>query len=64
MKAEFSAAEPGKIECTLKITMPIEDWKALQKQLNDTYPSWKLSIVITKIITHATKHFHNVEETE
>lgn len=35
------------IEASITITMSIEDWKRLRKQLAEAHPSWKIGSAIT-----------------
>lgn len=57
IKAVLAAADPESIEMTLTITMPLKDWKALRKQLQDGYPAWKLGSMITSATLKAQEHF-------
>lgn len=57
MKANFKITNPEKTECTLKITMPLEEWKRLRDQLDNGYPGWKLSSLISKITIKAQEEF-------
>lgn len=58
MKASYWLQSPEKIEATLTVTMTIEEWRALQKQLPDSvWPAWKFSNEISELISHANRHF-------
>jgi len=58
MKSTFKMESPGKMECTLTMTMELATWKELNNQLADKYPSWQLSNVISKLLAEATKTFY------
>jgi hypothetical protein len=62
MKATFRLTEPKKVEATLSITMPLEDWEALRAQLPVAWPSWKLSSVIDHLVTKAQVEFGSAGE--
>lgn len=55
MKARYMIEDPGNIEATLKITMTVKEWEQLRDQLESSYPSWKLSGMITAILTDARR---------
>ncbi len=57
MRANFNIEEPDKLEATIHITMPLSQWKELSAQLTNSYPSWKLSSVITSLVYQAQKTF-------
>jgi len=38
------------IEITLSITMKLQEWKSLQKDLPEHYPNWKLGSAITSAV--------------
>lgn len=38
------------IQVSLTLTASLEEWKELQKQLCEKYPSWKVSGAITNIL--------------
>lgn len=58
----MTAENPGEIEMTVKITMRLKDWEALQSQLKDAHPSWKLSGVISEMVLEARKVFFAASE--
>ena len=49
--------EVESLPMTLEITMQLSEWRNLQKQLQQTYPSWKLSSAIGDLILMVTKTF-------
>lgn len=58
MKVKLDIEEPGEIQATLKITMSIENWSILSKQLSDQqWPSHKLNLAISKVIRQANQEF-------
>lgn len=65
MKAMFKIANPGAIECTMAITMPLSHWKNLKQQLeSNTYPSWKLKSAINELVYKAEKEFESVSKAD
>lgn len=58
MRTKFEVEEPSDITMTLTVTMKLGEWKTLQSQLADKYPSWKLSAAITDMVLLATKTFY------
>lgn len=50
MQTEIRVLNEDDIEASITITMPINEWVTLQKQLNSAYPSWKLSAAITDLL--------------
>lgn len=53
MKARFLIEEPGEIQATMKITMPVKEWIELRDQLADKWPSFRLSQAITQVVAAA-----------
>ncbi len=53
MKAIFMIENPSEIEATMKITMTLKKWEELRQQLGKSYPSWKLSAMITDLLAQA-----------
>jgi hypothetical protein len=47
---------------TLTITMPMEEWVRLSKQLGDGYPAWKVGAMITRLTSKAVAHFDEVSD--
>ena len=62
MKASFRATNPKKIEFALTVTMSLEEWRELQAQLSEKWPSWKLSSHITDMVLQAQKTFEVEDE--
>ena len=52
MKARFLIEEPEKVEFTLKLTMTAKEWEQLRDQLQEKWPSARLSRAITSILTN------------
>lgn len=61
-KGRLEATDPDSIEFTLSLTMSLKQWRELQGQLSSSYPSWKLSAMITKMIALATERYQETEE--
>ena len=52
MKTEFTIALPDLVECTMKITMTLKDWKLLRDQLGSSqWPASQLSAAINECVT-------------
>ena len=62
MKIVFGMDNPGKMDCTLRITMSLADWQSLGKQLPGEYPSWKIASAITDLVIKAGESFYAKEE--
>lgn len=50
MNAVIKITTPGKVECSVTITMELATWKLLANQLGAQYPSWQLGCIIRKLI--------------
>lgn len=57
LKANFKVLYPEKIEMELTVTMSLEDWKRLGKQLPNEFPSYRLMEQIADMTRKAEKHF-------
>lgn len=57
MNANYWIQEPNKVKTTMTITMTIEEWRTLQQQLPQAWPSWRFANEISDMISHANKHF-------
>lgn len=57
MKTEMRVADPGKVEITLTVTMPLADWKRLKADLPAAYPGWKLSEAIGSAVRSVEQTF-------
>ena len=64
MKAKFKITNPGEIECTMAITMPLAAWKRLKEQLTGAHPSWKLQGAINELVYKAEKEFESVSKAD
>jgi len=62
MRAIASVSNPDDIEFTMRLTMNLKKWKELREQLQDSCPSWELSMKISDIIHQAEESFFTVEE--
>ena len=57
-KGTYRLTDPGEVEATLSITMSLNRWERLKKQLNTDLPSLDLSRLITRLLDHGNRHFH------
>lgn len=57
VKTRFFLTDPKSANGTLTLTMTLSEWDELRKQLQDVYPSWKLSGAIAGLILQAQEHF-------
>ena len=57
MKAKFEATNADEMEFSMTITMKLEEWKCLKKQLKPGWPAWELSGVIFDMVCQAEKTF-------
>jgi len=56
----FSITNPDEILCTLKITMPLQDWRILHEQLahsSTKVPAWAIRKDICDLILKAQESF-------
>ena len=58
MRARFMIENPKEIECTMKITMTVEEWEKLRDQLAERWPSARLSSAITQVLIDARKVYY------
>lgn len=61
MKARFMVESPDNIEMTMKITMTIREWTELRDQLENKWPSLRLSQAINSLIVDARKVYYAPE---
>jgi hypothetical protein len=64
MHASYWLSSPEKVEATLTVTMRIEEWRELMRQLPAGYPAWKFSEEIANLIAHANRHFTKMPSPE
>lgn len=51
MKAHAEVNNPGTVEVSITLTMPLADWKVLRGQLEaGKWPSYQLSMAITDVV--------------
>jgi len=55
MKARYMIENPQDIEATMKITMTVKEWEELRDQLQQRWPSARLSSIITSLLSEARK---------
>ena len=58
MKARFMLENPQDLEATMKITMTVKEWENLRDQLENKWPSSRLSQAITQVIIEARKVYY------
>jgi hypothetical protein len=49
---------PKEIECTMKITMTMSEWENLRDQLENKWPSSRLSSAITSVLIETRKVYY------
>lgn len=58
MKATYRIADPDSVECTLSLTMTVDQWRSLLLKINEAaYPGWILGGAIRKLIANASREF-------
>ena len=62
MKARFMIESPGEIEATMKITMAVKEWEDLRDQLEQKWPSSRLSSAITSLLSEARRVIYAPEK--
>lgn len=62
MKAAFKLENADETEATLSVTMKLGEWKQLQRQLPNVWPSWQFGNEIERMIGAAEKHFFTASE--
>lgn len=50
---------PSSVECTMKITMPLEEWENLRNELQNKAVSSRLSGAITSMISASRKVYYS-----
>jgi hypothetical protein len=59
---KFSLVNPGDMKATVAITMTVNQWRQLMRQLDTGYPSWKLGSAIADVIRQAESSFYSEHE--
>lgn len=62
MKARFMLESPGEVQATMKITMPVKEWEDLRDQLQEKWPSSRLSHAITSMLSEARRVIYAPEK--
>lgn len=62
MKARYMIEDPDAVEATMKITMTMKEWSDLRDQLEDKWPSSRLSQAITHILSDARRVYYAPEQ--
>ena len=58
MNATFRLTNPGKCDATMTLTMPMEEWRALMRQLPHEWPSWKFANAIAEMLGKGEQFFY------
>ncbi len=58
LKARYMVENPDEIEMTAKITATAKEWSELRDQLENRWPSSRLSSVITEMLAGARRVFY------
>lgn len=61
MKARYMIESPQEIEATMKITMTVKEWEDLRDQLENKWPSSRLSSAITSVLMDARRVVYATE---
>lgn len=57
MKARFTIENPEEMQATIKITMSVKEWVDLCQQLDNKWPSSRLSAAISHVVYEANKTY-------
>lgn len=55
MKARFMLECPENAEATMKITMTVKEWEEFRDQLQNKWPSSRLSSAVTAMLSEARR---------
>lgn len=64
MQADFKVINPDEIEMELRVTMSLKDWKQLNDQLSEAWPSYDLGREIASMVNQADRHFYPKDKDE
>lgn len=64
MKTSLRIKDPGEMMATIEITMTVNQWRVLNKQLSRDWPSWKFGAVISDVVRQAEATFYARAEEE
>jgi hypothetical protein len=64
VRAKFAIEKPDDIDCTMKITMSLGQWKKLRAQLPSEWPSMDLYRAIGDLVGQAEQTFYVSEAEE
>ena len=64
MKSSFKLLNADKLECELKVTMTLEDWRLVKQELAKSHPSVVLARAIGDMIYQAEQVFYPSEPKE
>lgn len=57
IKGNFSIENPDDVQCEMRITMSLKEWRQIRASLGTKYPDWKLADMIGELIAMAEKRF-------
>lgn len=61
MRARFMLEQPDDMQATMKITMSVKEWCELRDQLENKWPSSRLSQAITSVVIQARRVYYAPE---
>lgn len=64
MKARLMIENPDEVEATIKLTMSLKQWDELRSQLDNKFPSLRLSMVITDLLSQGRRVFYAADPEE
>lgn len=64
MKISYKLNGVEKLNASMTITMSVGQWEELRQQLDNKYPSWKLSSAIGNLVRRAKEHFYEEVDVE
>jgi hypothetical protein len=58
MKGSFRLENPGDMDATLTLTMPVDKWKRLIDCIDDKWPGWEFRGVVADMVNAAWKAYY------
>ncbi len=62
LNARYMVENPDEIEMTAKITATMKEWGEMRDQLQNRWPSSRLSLVISEMLADARKVFYPTQD--
>lgn len=61
MRGDCYLTDAENAECTIRISMPLKNWREIHEALKESRESgpWRLNDVIYKLVTDMQKHFYS-----